>query len=384
MIRVARRRVEFMLVTLAMAVTVAGCGSSFGPMTEWRLQQLVANKIRAYNLPGAVVGVWVPGKGSWTIAAGKADAVANRDLTVDDLFRVGSITKTFTATLILQLAEEGLIGLDDALDGYLAEVEYDGAIHTIPNAAQITIRQLCNHTSGINDYTGSPDFWPAVVEEPERHRTPEELVALAIGMGPLFEPGAAYGYSNTNYVLLGMIIEQVTGAPLASELGRRILTPLGLTHTGLPDGSGVEGSLAHGYVYTDSGTLAFEMTFFDTSTTWSAGGMVSNLADLKVWAEALANGSLLSATSHAQQLTCVNTGAGGDSSRYGLGVAYTDSLLGHTGSLPSYNCAMYHLADNDATIIVLLNGTRTVGGATAVDDFVLSIAKIVMPLEVYL
>ena len=311
------------------------------------MEKAIDATVSGNGIPGAVVGVWVPGEGTWIKATGEADVKTKREIKPADKFRIGSITKTFTATVILQLVDEGKIGLDDTLDKYFPGV---------PNAGDITIRDLCGMTSGLFDYTGDEGFQEALDKDPARKWEPRELVEFASSHDPLFAPGDGWDYCNTNYILLGMIIEQVTGNKIAGEYQSRIIDRLGLENTTFPDNSDMTGEYSHGYMADEeSGELEDITGTFDPSLAWAAGAMISNLDDLKIWARAVAGGDLLSEDAQRDRLSWVDAEMGGLDFQYGLGIGHMEGFVGHGGDVPGYTSAMFYKPDKDATVIVLLN-----------------------------
>ena len=221
-------------------------------------------------------------------------------------------------------------------------------------AAHITIRQLANNTSGLFDYEERLD--PAGPADPLRRWPARELLEMAVRdpKNPYSPPGTAYHYSNTGFVLLEMIIERVTGAPLGAEIERRIIAALRLRHTSYPTGPAIPGEHSHGYVPTRGTDALRDITALDPSIARGAGAMISTLADLEVWAEALADGRLLSPRMQRERLTWVNTRPGSAFQRYG-GILYLGGFLGHNGEIYGYNSTMFHLPSRQATIIVLTN-----------------------------
>lgn len=343
-----------MVTALVTVSFVCGCGDSQLPeKTVTRLDKLLSVVMEQNGIPGAVAGVWIPDSGTWIKTAGKSNVETGEKQKTGLRFRIGSITKTFTATVVLQLAEDGKLSLDDKLEKYVKGFKYGD---------QITVRQLCNNTSGIYSYDDSPGFIEETINNWERQWKPEELVALAKTGEPYFEPGTNWRYCNTNYVILGVIIEKVTGKSAASEIKNRIVEPLGLNNTFLPEGSSLGGPHSNGYVVwagrwgkPDDGELA-DVTSMNPSWAWTAGAMVSNLEDLHKWSKALATGSLLSKKMQDERLAWVDC-PGGETigARYGLGIFSLGGLIGHDGMLWGYNCGMYYYPAEDATIVVLFN-----------------------------
>lgn len=340
-----------LLVLLSAAVVlISSCGGpSFDPELASEIERDVEGIMEERDIPGAVVGVWTPDQGELVLTLGLSDIDTGREMRTSDRFRIGSITKTFTATLVLQLADEGLLGLDDPLDMYVSGV---------PGGEEITVRQLCDNTSGLFNYGDDEGLAAALEEDPHRVWSPRELVDIAVNNPPYFAPGEAWAYSNTNFILLGMIVEEVTGNDLSAELEGRITGPLGLTDTYLADGPGMEGEYSHGYEYAseEGGELVDRTDYLDPSIVWSAGAMISNLEDLEVWTGALARGELLSEAAHEEQLDWVDIPEEGEvDTRYGCGVLYIDGLIGHDGRQPGYDAAIFYYPPRDTIMVALLN-----------------------------
>ena len=215
-------------------------------------------------------------------------------------WNIGSATKTFVAVVVLQLAEEGRIDLDAGIDRFLPD---------LAAADRITPRQLLNHTSGLGEYLGQP----AVVDDPRRQWTPAELIAVAEAAGRVGEPGGPHRYSNTNYVVLGEIIDQVTGTPWPAAVHARITEPLAMTHTGL-----ITAPAVPGFDSVD-GSFVDVTQSFDPSIGGAAGGMESTSRDLLAFATALADGTLLSLESQAAMQTFLPAE---DLSRFGIDHGY--------------------------------------------------------------
>lgn len=335
-------------VLVLVAVTGTSCGTkSFSPETQKRLEQVMDRKMKDYDVPGMVVGVWVPGQGTWVKAKGKADLETGQELKSTMKFRIASITKPFTTTLLLLLVDDGKLSLEDRLSKYFPDV---------PNSENITVRQLCNHTSGLFDFEDDEKFDDTVRNKPLAKWTPRQLVDIGISHDPYFAPGHGYHYSNTNFILLGMIIEKVTGSTVARELDKRIFDRLGLKNTSLPRGPDITGEYSHGYYNDYNDGKLVDITRTDQSAYWTTGAIISNLDDLAIWAKVLADGKLLSRRSHLGQMTFVEV-PGGEafSEKYGLGVAKLKGWVGHDGANYGYHSSMFHLPSEDATIIVLTN-----------------------------
>ncbi|MFI6777497.1 serine hydrolase domain-containing protein [Nocardia sp. NPDC050412] len=218
---------------------VTGCGTSTDstgtstqstspgaePAYAAALRPVITTLMKDNVIPGAVVVVKSPKQGNWTAAFGTRTIDSNEPMTVDDYFRVGSNTKTMTSTVILQLAQDGKLSLDDPIDKYWPGV---------PNGDQITIAQLNEMRSGLYSYTFDPQFNAALDNEPQKVWTPEELLAIAFAHPVNFQPGEKFEYSNTNFILLGLVIEKLTKTTAAESFQKRIFEPLSLKHTSLP------------------------------------------------------------------------------------------------------------------------------------------------------
>jgi len=326
----------------------------FTPELKQAMDRLLDEKMQQYSVPGAVVGIWVPGKGTWMKAKGKADIESDIDMGLTNTFRIGSITKTFNVTIILQLVDEGLLHLEDTLDEF---------VPWVPNSQNITIRQLCNNTSGIFNYGEDRDLSMGYVNSDFlAHYTPEELVRVAIGHDPYFPPGQGFHYSNTNFVLLAMIIEMVTGNTYENELKSRIFDRLNLTSTTFPvaHSTHMTGNYSHGYLEVD-GALK-DYTISDHSIQWGAGGMISDLSDLKLWAHAMGEGILISQEMQNERLKWSPYSQSG-LFRYAMGIFYIGDFLGHDGGCIGFNTALFYLPKRKATFVILLNQSNDYTGA---------------------
>ncbi|MCQ6333895.1 MULTISPECIES: serine hydrolase domain-containing protein [Bacillus cereus group] len=284
--------------------------------------------------PGILAKTSEGGK-TWSYAAGVADLSTKKPMKTDFRFRIGSVTKTFTATVVLQLAGENRLNLDDSIErwlpGFIQGNGYDDK--------QITIRQLLNHTSGIANYTRSKDF---NMMDTKKSYTAEELVKMGISMPSDFAPGKSWSYSNTGYVLLGILIEKVTGNSYAEEIENRIIEPLELSNTFLPGNSSVIPGTKHarGYIQLDRASEPKDVTYYNPSTGSSAGEMISTADDLNKFFSYLLGGKLLKEQQLKQMLTTVPTGVDelGDS---GLGIfkmklSNGESIWGHGGTIPGF------------------------------------------------
>jgi D-alanyl-D-alanine carboxypeptidase len=301
------------------------------------------------KIPGLVVGVWDNSKNlTYVTAKGKADIEKNIPMAADLLFRIGSNTKTFTITVFLQLADEKKISLDDKLSKYFPD---------IPNSDSVSLEMLCNMTSGIFNYSETEEFGKAFVDNPEKTWTPQELVNLGTSKPYYFPVGKGFHYSNTNTIIIGMIIEQVTSNKLETEIKNRIIDKLGLEHTYFATGKYMVGNYCHGYeAVPDSitGKRADVTDEVDISWAWSAGAMVSNIYDLKTYVKALTDGTFLKPETQKRRLQ-LGSISSNQNAGYGLGIFSYAGFLGHNGGLPGFNSFMMRYPEKDCTIIMFYN-----------------------------
>ncbi len=315
-----------------------------------KLQAALEASFKQAAAPGAIVGVRTP-EGTWQAAIGKADPAKGTPMAIGMHTRIGSLTKTFVGTMILQLVEDGKLSLDDPIAKYVAGV---------PNGDRISILQLADMTSGVASYTRSAKFTDKYFADPETVFKPSDLLAAAISESPLFEPGAAFDYSNTNFILLGMVIEKVTGKSIGTMFKERILDPLKLANTSWPgespdlpapyaDGLTLQGDTAK----PDAPANA---THWNPAWGWTAGEMISDLDDLLTYGHALVTGQgLLDASLQTRRLTF--PGPAG----YGIAIGCIDGWVGHTGTLPGYETTLYFDTRSGTTVVVQANSDIMTG-----------------------
>ena len=265
--------------------------------------------------------------------------------------------------------DEGRLQLDDRLEQYLPGV---------PNGDRITIRQVLGMTAGIFSYTSDATFEAEYDADPLMPFSLEELLVILRRHPPDFLPGEGVHYSDTNYYLLGLIIEQLTGQQVGAAIDQRIVQPLRLTSTSYPTTPDMPEPYAHGYNAESNGALR-DVTRSNPGAAGAAGAMLSTLDDLRLWTEALAHGALLSPTTQRERLQW-SAFPGGEAvnSRYGLGIQAFDSFLGHSGGIAGYENRAFHLPEANATLIVLANQSGLFGGGAAVPIF-FDIANLLFP-----
>ncbi len=302
-----------------------------------KIEAILDKHIAERKAPAAILGVWTP-DGEAVVVRGKSDPKNSTKAKTTDLFRIASVTKTFTAELLLMLADEKKLSLDDKLSKFFPELK---------NADKIKISQLLNHTSGIRSYTVIDEFDKYVKSEPLKKWTSEELLKIVAKSEADFEPGTGFMYSNSNYFLAGLIIEKVSGNKFADELHKKICVPLGMKNTYYAEGPQIEGAYFHGYDDT------LDVSLFDPSGPNFAGAIVSNLADLKIWIESISKGTLLSKEMQAQRLKLVGSEKNPESG-YGLGIMSWGSFLGHNGAITGYTIVALSSPEAGVSIICMM------------------------------
>ncbi|MFF7281294.1 serine hydrolase [Streptomyces griseorubiginosus] len=337
-----------------------------------RLDKAIEKVRRQAGIPGVVAGLWMPGKGSYVRATGVADKATGEPMRADVFVRIGSETKTFTVTALLELVDDGLIGLDEPISDY---------VHGVPDGNRITLRHLAEMRSGLFPYTEDADFQHDLLSDPERSFTPRQVLAYGFKHRNTFAPGAQFQYSNTNLILLGLVVERVSGRRLADFLERRVLRPARLPHTLLPERFEFPRPHPHGYTnQTLSGEVA-DSTDWNPSWAWAAGAMISDLHDLRRWAKIVATGTLLRSRTQAERLKMLPTGHPGTS--YGLGIFESGGWIGHNGSIPGYETVTVYLPSKKATLVLMINTDITYQGQEPSSLLARAITQIVTPDNVY-
>ncbi|MFF7725361.1 serine hydrolase domain-containing protein [Streptomyces sp. NPDC008001] len=318
--------------------------------------------IVAAGAPGAIAEVR-EGDRVWRVSSGAADLQDGRQAKPGDRFRAGSVTKSFVATVVLQLVGEGRIGLDDPIGRHLPGLVPDG-----DDGKPVTVRQLLGHTSGLPNYTDVLRRGDDPIRKLQHSRyTPRELVELALKEPRQFNPGqpGKWAYSNTNYVVLAMLIEKTTGRTLDREIDGRIVRPLHLTGTSVPTSPRLTGRHLNGYERLPGETAPADFTDFSPTAFWGPGNIVSTTADLNRFYRALSGGKLLPSHLWAEMQAFGATDRGPERS-YGLGLesraAYCPGekpVWGHTGSVPGYGTFSFTSADGKRQITLAVNTSLT-------------------------
>jgi D-alanyl-D-alanine carboxypeptidase len=316
------------------------------------LQKALSGLRTSYGYPGAAAAIVFPDGSIWSGQTGYAIRSSNTAVTADTVFSVGSISKTFVAALLCRLALRGTLGLDDPLSKYVPD---------FANAANISLRQLLNHSSGVRDLFDT--YGTALGADTSRVWTADEILA---GLGkPYFAPGTGYHYSNTDFVLLGMVIEKATGKTVAEQVRSEFLAPMGLTRTFYQLTETVQGAAAHGYTGTaskptdDSAGQKYIPFVSEVTAVGPAGAYVSNATDVARWAAALYGGSVLDLATLASMADLSTSLPYKPPLPYGLGFEQTSVngqiAWGHRGHLDGFWSSMWYLPGANISVAILTN-----------------------------
>ena len=345
-----------------------------------RLQATLDSMHAAGRFPGITAGVVLGDGTSFGLASGFADTALRIRMTPNDRLLQGSVGKTYVSAVALQLVHEGRISLDEKVSTYLGSEPWYARL---ANGADVTVRQLMNHTSGIVRYEFKPEFTRDLTANPSKVWQPRELIAYLLDTPAPFPAGQGWEYSDSNYILLGMIIERVTGNRYYAEMQRRLLQPLGLRNT-VPSDSRTIAGLAQGYAGPNNpfgGTDAMITNgqfAINPQFEWTGGGIASTSEDLARWAKALYDGDVVDRSVMQQALDGVPARLGRDV-RYGLGVMLRPTALGmtwgHSGFFPGYLTEVMYFPDSKVAIAVQVNTSvqRSLGGSPT--RFIMALAQ---------
>jgi len=397
------------VLALGVALALAGCrtapalrspaaaaaapgSSNLKPIDQAALQSVIAAAAKEMLIPGALVLLRTP-LGEVVVSYGTTQLGTTSPPRPDTHFRIASNTKTMTAAIVVQLAQEGRLELDDPISKY---------VRGVPNGERITIAELLDMRSGLYNYTDAPELSAAIDRDPATVWTPRRVLAIAFARPPRFAPGTAYEYCNTNYALLGLVIEQLDGKSLARSMSDRLFGPLGLRHTMLPGPTTrtLPPPYSDGYLYggasvalmgeppysaatkaaARAGTLEpTDYTEVNHSFAAAAGGVVSTAADVAVWIEALVDGRVLDRAYQRrwrESLRPVDpTKPGGQ--RYGYGISSfqwgPNRMLFHGGETVGFNSFIGHDPTNDVTLVVWSNLTVSLDDAPTANALMLNV-----------
>jgi D-alanyl-D-alanine carboxypeptidase len=331
-------------VLAVIAVVVAGIGAqtaSAAPPSGKKITRTVRALMDKYPLRSTLFGVWINGRRLASGALGESQPGV--PATRADHFRIGNVTESFTATLLLRLVDQGRVRLEDPLSRWFPR---------LPGAGQVTLGMLARSVSGYSDYVTTPRFERAFDANPFRSWRPSEIIRIAFTRPPLFAPGTSWAFSDTNFVLLGEVLRRVGGMRVERLLRRQILSRLGLRETEMRSDSNIPAPVMHAYTE--------ERGRYEDSTHWSSswdpytGNMISTLGDLGRWARALGSGSLLSPQSHALQIGPQNVGLGvlTASMYYAMGIGVTNGWVVANPQLTGYNGAVSYLPSKRTAVVV--------------------------------
>jgi D-alanyl-D-alanine carboxypeptidase len=368
----------------ALLFSIALSSSLSAQNLQSRLQLRLDSLHRAGRFAGAQIGVALPDGRTIAVATGFADTARHEVMTTRHLLLQGSVGKTYVSAVAMQLVHEGKFSLDDPISKYLASAPW---FNRLPNAQSITIRQLMNHTSGLVRYEFNERFTADLTASPDRVWKPQELVAYILDTAAPFAAGQGWDYSDTNYIVLGMIMETVTGRAYYDLVRDRVLHPAGLTST-VPSDSRVIGGLANGYAGANNpfggsdAMLVDGRMVINPQFEWTGGGMASTAEDLARWGKRLYDGEAFDPSMLPTLLDGVPARLG-QNTKYGLGVIIRETplgtLYGHSGFFPGYQAEMLYLPDLKAAVAFQVNSSvpGALGRGTSPGRFAIEVAGIV-------
>jgi D-alanyl-D-alanine carboxypeptidase len=363
----------FLFIALVFASTVASGQSAAAKTDVVELKKELQQKLDAWHtagsFPGATLGVVLPNGESFGLAVGYSDRIAKSLMKPDDRMLAGSTGKTFAAATALQLVKNGNIGLDDRIEKYLGKEQW---FSRLPNARDITVRQLMNHTSGLVRYEFKEQFTKDLSAQPDKTWKPVELISYVLDEKPPFAAGTSWEYSDTNYIVLGMIIEKVTGKRFYDVANKKFVRKFRLTNTVPQSGREISG-LVQGYAGPNNpfggkdemisgGKFAINPQF-----EWTGGGWASTAEDLANWAKLMYEGKAVDPSLLPSMLDGVAAPMLGRETKYGLGVIIRQTpagvTYGHSGFFPGYLTDMMYFPDKKIAVAVQVNTSvgRTLG-----------------------
>ncbi|MCX7522823.1 serine hydrolase [Microbacterium sp. STN6] len=380
------RRVTAVAAAGLLALTMAACTGTADPdaddsaeaavslpkATSDQLDETLKQAIDLSGATGGIAGVWAPWSGTWEAAKGTTARTGGQPMNTSMTFRIGDITRSMTCTVLLELVDEGRVKLDDPVSRYLPDTVGIGGI---------TLGQLCQNTSGLGDYTH--DIGSQFVNNPTRPWPQLELLSDGLAEDRSGPPGEGFADTDAGFILLGMALKKVTGSSWTEMYQKYVFGKLDMTSSSFPESNPMlfPGTHPHGYAATLDDTGApvcdkpLDETRLSNTMAWTAGGVISTLGDLKVFARALATGSLVSASSHKAQLNTVSMGDGTAGWQgYGLGVETDGPLVGHSGEIPGFITAMLSDPKSGLTVVIMLNNSRS--GAAFATQAAMQLASI--------
>jgi D-alanyl-D-alanine carboxypeptidase len=308
-----------------------------------RLDAEIGQAMKDASIPGAIVGIWSPA-GDYVRAFGTANKATDLEMKSDYFSRIGSVTKTFTVTAILQLVDQRELALDEPISKYVSGV---------PSGDRITLRELAQMRSGLITFDDVSEFADSYLADPGQSFTPAKLLGYVLDKPLQFPPGTQYQYSNTNTVLLGLVVEKQSGQHLPDYIREHILAPLKMTHTSFPTGVAFPSPHAQGYTAVQGPEQI--ATDWNPSWAWAAGNMISTLDDMRIWARALATGALLTPQTQRQRLDGAIPMNAQGTAFYGLGIFNAAGWIGHSGSIFGYQTVALYLPETQTTLAFFIN-----------------------------
>ena len=333
-----------------------------------QLDTAVGQAMTEASIPGAIVGIWGPA-GNYVRAFGVADKTTRAPMSTDMYSRIGSVTKTFTVTALLQLVDEAKLKLDDPISKYIPGV---------PAGDQITLRDLAQMQSGLLTFDDVAEFANSYLTDPHQSFTPAQLLGYALDKPLQFPPGSQYQYSNTNTVLLGLVVEKQSGQSLPDYIRDHILAPLKMTHTSFPTTAAFPDPHPQGYTAPQG--MELSATDWNPSWAWGAGNMISTIEDMRIWARALATGALLTPETQRQRLDTTVPMNPQRSAFYGLGIFSAGGWIGHSGSMFGYQTVALYLPQTQTTLVFFINTNAPLDASTKLAS---AITKVISPDHQY-
>jgi len=355
---------------------VPGAAVVLDDSTDQVLNTLFDKVFASTGVAGMAAGVWI-GADSWLRSAGYADLATKAPFRPSDHVRIASITKSYTATAVLQLVDQGAIALADTLESFVPGVA---------NGGQITVQNLLGMTSGIYDFTSDDAFLAAFAADPTMPWSDAKTLEIIARHDPLFAPGAELSYCDSNYVLLGMVVEKVTGKPAGEIITSAVIDKLALPQTSYPTTTAIPDPHPTGYVppvtdpnaqFDNAAQPPAVVTELNPAVGATAGAMISTLDDLRVWGGELASGTLLSPATQATRLASrpfpgqkINIG-------YGLGCETLNEFVGHNGAILGFSTVVMRRPQVDVTIAAVAN--ESTNFTTPTSSFSFGVIKALYP-----
>lgn len=355
-------------LVILLAMTVLADGKPAPDSLRYRLQTVIDSIRQAESWPGLTLAVELPDGRRLSLASGWADREAQVPMRPGARMMVGSVGKIFVAPLVLQLAEEQQLDLDTPIRSWLGTAAW---FEQLPNAGEITLRMLLNHSSGLPRYIFTEGFLAAAKAEPMKEWRPEDLLSFVFDMAPVHEAGKGWAYSDTNYIILGMLLERWAGKPYYQLLDERIVRPYSLTNTIPSDRRDLPG-LTQGYIGEENfmnlpakvvsdGKYAMNPQF-----EWTGGGLVSNAVDLAYWLKEIHQGDVIPAGLYQPMISAVDFRTGQPATAgYGLGTFVWPTPhglhYGHSGLFMGYLTIAEYSAEHGFSIALQTNTDATLG-----------------------